>query len=45
MGTQRAAAGVAAFPQHIADGHDALYRADQAHIARHEEAFVAALLR
>ncbi|MFF8784461.1 phosphotransferase [Streptomyces sp. NPDC015125] len=42
---ERAAAGVSAFARHIADGHDALYRADRAYIARHEEAFVAALLR
>ncbi|MYS22112.1 Phosphotransferase enzyme family protein [Streptomyces sp. DvalAA-14] len=39
----RAAAGVAAFAEHIAQGHDVLYRADQAHIAGHEAAFVAAL--
>ncbi len=41
---EQAAAGVAAFARHIADGHDALYRADRAHIDRHEEAFVTALL-
>ncbi|WP_256338561.1 phosphotransferase [Streptomyces sp. 2112.3] len=41
---EQAAAGVAAFARHIADGHDALYRADRAHIVRHEEAFVTALL-
>lgn len=42
---KQATAGVAAFARRIADGHDALYRADQVHIACHKEAFVAALLR
>ncbi|MFI1827938.1 phosphotransferase enzyme family protein [Streptomyces sp. NPDC020412] len=40
---ERAAAGSAAFAGHIAAGHDALYRADAAHIARHQDRLTAAL--
>ncbi|MFJ4922894.1 hypothetical protein [Streptomyces sp. NPDC088725] len=41
----QARAGSTAFAGHIAAGHDALYRTDAAHIARHEAAFTEALLR
>jgi phosphotransferase family enzyme len=42
---QQADAGTAAFAEHIAAGHDSLYRTDAAHIARHAAAFTAALSR
>lgn len=40
---EQADAGTAAFAEHIAAGHDALYRTDAAHIARHAATFTAAL--
>lgn len=40
---EQADAGNAAFCEHIADGHDSLYRADAAHIARHAALFTTAL--
>ncbi|TDQ52080.1 phosphotransferase enzyme family protein [Actinorugispora endophytica] len=42
--TERAAAGDTAFARHLADGHDALYRTDAAHVRAHEERFAEALL-
>ncbi|GHC38916.1 phosphotransferase [Streptomyces cinnamoneus] len=42
---EQADAGNAAFAEHIAAGHDALYRTDAAHIARHSSAFTEALMR
>ncbi|MYW02215.1 phosphotransferase [Streptomyces sp. SID3343] len=41
----QADAGNAAFAEHIAAGHDALYRTDAAHIARHATTLTATLLR
>jgi hypothetical protein len=38
-----AGAGHEAFAAHVAEGHDLLYLTDSAHLARHEELFVAAL--
>ncbi|MGC5342729.1 phosphotransferase [Streptomyces sp. DT171] len=42
---RQADAGTAAFAEHIAAGHDSVYRADAAHIARHATTFTAALTR
>lgn len=41
---ERASAGDAAFAGHIAEGHDARYRADAAHLRRHEDSLIAALV-
>ncbi|MDH6128267.1 aminoglycoside phosphotransferase family protein [Kitasatospora sp. GP82] len=42
---EQANAGTVAFAEHVAAGHDLLYRTDAAHIARHTALFTAALSR
>ena len=41
---ERAAAGDEAFARHVADGHDALYRADARYVGAHRSVFEAAVL-